>query len=169
LSLFSSGYFWNRVLLFCPGWPEPNSFYFMFPTNAGMTPIYWLRWESCEFFAQAGLRTVLLPISASQVARITGVSCWCLASFITFYEATEPTLSATASFQGPCSEKNNCEQCLALFVCCCWWMSWIPSQYSLHPWCSSKGEGSGEKERGERPEKEWSMLFLLPFQVYTPR
>jgi hypothetical protein len=40
-------------------------------------PIYWLRWDLANFFAQAGLE-LCLPILASQKTRITSVSHWCL-------------------------------------------------------------------------------------------
>jgi hypothetical protein len=46
------------------------------PTNA---PSYWLWWVLTNFFL-VWPWTVILPISASQVARITGVSQWHLAS-----------------------------------------------------------------------------------------
>jgi hypothetical protein len=37
-------------------------------------------WTICPGWPQ----TLILPISVSQVARITGVSCWCLAPLSTF-------------------------------------------------------------------------------------
>jgi hypothetical protein len=34
---FCSGYFGDKSLIFCPGWPGLRSFSFMFPAVAGMT------------------------------------------------------------------------------------------------------------------------------------
>jgi hypothetical protein len=38
--------------------------------------LWFLEMESLKLLALAGLQTTVLPISASQVARITGVSHW---------------------------------------------------------------------------------------------
>jgi hypothetical protein len=39
---------------------------------------HWLRWGSQELFPPGGTQTVILQISASQIARITVMSYWCL-------------------------------------------------------------------------------------------
>jgi hypothetical protein len=67
-------------LVFPPGWPRPQSFYFKLPTIAGDG-------VSQNFFVPG---IVILLISASQVARIIGMSHWHLAQgiiylFIYFY------------------------------------------------------------------------------------
>jgi hypothetical protein len=72
--------FWSQGLAFCPGWPELQFFYFRLPTIAGMTgtqhhtQLFSLEMGSHKLFCPGWLRTMILPISTSQVARIIVVS-----------------------------------------------------------------------------------------------
>jgi hypothetical protein len=50
-----------------------------------------------KLFAQGRLRTMILPISASHIAGITGVSHWCLPV------AAEASITREFSAQGPMS------------------------------------------------------------------
>jgi hypothetical protein len=75
-SPFGIGDFWDRVLLLCPGQSRLQSD-LCFPGVAGMTgtqhctkPWVGSQWTFCPDWPQ----TMILPISASQVVKITGVS-----------------------------------------------------------------------------------------------
>jgi hypothetical protein len=73
-------YFSNRVSLLCPGKPGPWSSYLCFSCSrddrhAPPCPVFYLlRWDLMDFFCPSYSGTVILLISTSWVARITGFS-----------------------------------------------------------------------------------------------
>jgi hypothetical protein len=76
-SPFCSGYFGDRVLLFCTGQPGLRCSYFTLLTTAGMTgmhnqtQLFSIEMGSHKCFCPGWPGTTILPISASQVARIS--------------------------------------------------------------------------------------------------
>jgi hypothetical protein len=70
-ALFCSGYFRDRVSLFCPGWPGQCSFYFTLPTVAEITGTshhtwFFFHWNGVlQLFYTGWPGTSILPISAS--------------------------------------------------------------------------------------------------------
>jgi hypothetical protein len=88
-----SGYCGDIVSLFAQGWPGMRSSYFRLLAVTRMIacttpPTFLLRWGLTKFFAWVLLmffcsgwpQTMILPNSASQIARITGVSHQCRCS-----------------------------------------------------------------------------------------
>jgi hypothetical protein len=71
---------WRQGLIFCPGWPGPQSSYFRLPVLAVMTNEYHHAQLSSAEIGRMFLPGLAWncdsPISASQVARITGLSHW---------------------------------------------------------------------------------------------
>jgi hypothetical protein len=85
--LFCFGYFWDRVSHLWPGQPGLLSSSLHFPhswDDRHVPPhptFYWLRCGLVDFMAKPS-STIVLPISASQVARTAGVShCACPTTF----------------------------------------------------------------------------------------
>jgi hypothetical protein len=80
--------FWIQGLALCPSHPQLQFSYFTLPTIAGMTSahhhaqLFSYEMESHKLFSLDLPLSMILPISISQVARITGMSYQCSATFL---------------------------------------------------------------------------------------
>jgi hypothetical protein len=80
--------------------------------------LWWVFFKigSCELFDQGWLWTAILLISASWVARITGVCHWCLATMY-FFIIPPIVIFPSPLFPYPSPRQSLLQSCLYTYVC----------------------------------------------------